>query len=152
MMVREACASHAADRHREETRANRLAVVRARVLAGVRCAIALNIETVFEANGDGADSTWTCDNAPSTQGFVVLRDDRRIGARSMAIDLDGAGLTCRYHGCHSSIGDAPERDRLTIEMGRDGATLSIWNGGLSRRFANADALSAFLLAPLLATA
>lgn len=48
--------------------------------------------------------------------------------------------------CHFETRGEDER-YLVIEIGDDGVALSLWNQRLVRRFASADPLSAFLLAP-----
>lgn len=148
LLAYEPRARHAADRRREEKTANHLASVRVRILAELRCAIALDIEAFLRADGDESD--LTCANGRSAQGFVVSTTNDRAFARSLAVDLNAGTLRCRYDdGRRSPVhtGFAPEV--LAIEMGRDGATLSFWDGGVDRRVATVDALSAFLLAPLL---
>ena len=151
LLAYEARVRHAADRRREEKIAHRLASVRTRILADLRSAIALDIEGFLHTDGDRSESALICNNGRSAQGFVVSRMDNRIGTRSLAVDLNAGTLSCRYDTRGSYIGGASAQRMLAIEIGRDGATLSLWDGGLDRTFATVDALSAFLLAPLLGT-
>jgi hypothetical protein len=148
LLAYEARARHAADRRREERAATRLASVRSRVLAELRCAIALDIEGFLDADGDRSGFGLTCQNGSSAQGFVVSCTDNRIRTRRLAIDLEAGTLTCRYDICGGGIGVA-DQGVLAIEIGNGGAALSLWEAGLARTFTTVDALSAFLLAPIL---
>jgi hypothetical protein len=141
---------HAANRHREDVAFRRLASVHSRILAELRCAVALGIDAFLGADGDRPGSALTCQNGPSPQGFVISRADDRIGRRSAAIDLDGATLTCRYEMCGASIIGVTDQWVLAIEIGNGESGLALWQAGLARRFTTVDALSAFLLAPILA--
>lgn len=151
LLAYEARVRHAATCRREEGAAKRLASVRARVVADLRRAIALDIEGFLGEDGDRSGTVLIC-NGKSAQGFVVSRTDDRVGSWSLAVDLNAGTLRCRYDACGGSVDAAAAQRMLAIEIGRDGTTLSLWDGGLDRRFATIDALSAFLLAPLLGAA
>jgi len=138
---------HAADRRREDVAFRRLTSVHSRILAELRCAVALGIDAFLGADGDRPGSALTCQNGSSPQGFVISRADDRIGRRSAAIELDGATLTCRYEMCGTRIIGATDQWVLAIEIGNGESAL--WQGGLVRRFTTVDDLSAFLLAPIL---
>ena len=152
MLAYEGRVRHTADCRREERIAHRLAAVRARVLADLRCAIALDIEGFLHADGDRSASALSCGNHGPAQGFVVSRTDDRLGTRRLAVDLTAGTLRCSYDAPGSHIGAASAQRVLAVDIGRDGATLSLWDGGLDRTFATVDALSAFLLAPILGAA
>ena len=140
---------HAADRRREERSAKRLASVRSRVVADLRSAIALDVEGFLRADLDGSGSALTCRNGSSAHGFVVSREDDRVGTRMLAVDLDVGTLSCRYETRGRAIGAPSVQQVLAIEIGNDGAGLSLWDGGLNCTFATVNVLSAFLLAPIL---
>jgi hypothetical protein len=107
---------HAANRRREEVACRRLTSVHSRVLAQLRCAVALDIDAFLDADGDRRGSALTCKNGSSLQGFVISRADNRLGTRSVAIDLDGATLTCRYEICGNSI-FVTDQWAIAIEIG-----------------------------------
>jgi hypothetical protein len=139
---------HAANRRREEVACRRLASVHSRILAELRCAVALDIDAFLDADGDRRGSALTCQNGSSLQGFVISRADNRLGTRSVAIDLDGATLTCRYEICGNSI-FVTDQWAITIDIGNGGTALALWQAGLVRTFTTVEALGAFLLAPIL---
>jgi hypothetical protein len=146
LLAYEACVRHATDCRRDERNAGRLASVHSRVLAELRCAIALDIEHFLRAGDGRSGSGVTCCNSGSAQGFVVSRTDGRVGLRRLAVDLEAGTLSCRYETGEGAIAlDLPE---LAIDIGRNGSTLSQWAGGVARTFETVDALSAFLLAPI----
>ncbi len=149
LLAYEARVQHAADCGREARTATRLAAVRSRVIADLRRAMALDIEGFLGADGDRSRSGLTCRNGSSAQGFVVSRTDAGAGTRSLAVDLEGGTLSCRYETGGSHVGGRPDRRGLAIEIGNDGTALSLWDGGVNRTFATVDVLSAFLLAPIL---
>jgi hypothetical protein len=152
LLAYEARIRHAANCRREEGTARRLASVRSRVIADLRCAIASDIEGFLRADGDQSGSGLTCCNGSSAQGFVVSRTDAHVATRMLAVDLKAGTLSCRYETRGSSIGEPSNQRVLAIEIGNDGAALSLWDGGLDRTFATVDVLSAFLLAPILSDA
>jgi hypothetical protein len=129
--------------------AKRLAAVRSRVLADLRCAIALDIEDFLRADGDRAESALTCHDGSSAHGFAISRTDAGLRTRSLVIDLEAGSLMCCYGQGGSQLGGAPNPRRITIDIGNDGAALSWWDAGVVRWFATVDTLSAFLLAPIL---
>jgi len=138
---------HMADRRRDAVALRRLDSAHSRILAELRCAVALDIEGVLEADGNPSGFGLTCENGTTLQGFVVSRADDHVGARSLAIDLDGDTLTCRYEN-RNSIG-VTDRRVLGIDMGNGGSSMALWEAGSARTFATVDALSAFLLTPIL---
>jgi hypothetical protein len=138
---------HAADCRREKATAARLASVHSRILADLRHAIALDIEGFLRKDGSRPGSL-ICHNTASPEGFIVSRTTDRIGTRRLAVDLKTGTLRCQYETL-GTIGSASDQRHLVIEIGNDGVALSLWIRGLVRRFANVDALSAFLLAPIL---
>lgn len=149
LLAYEARIRHAADCRREMETAKRLAAVRSRVLANLRCAIASDIEHFLHADGDRAGSALTCRDGSSAHGFAISRTDAGLRTRSLMIDLKAGSLMCGYDQGENQIDRAPNLRGITIEIGNDGAALSWWDAGLVRRFASVNALSAFLLAPIL---
>lgn len=145
----EARVRHASDRRRDDVAATRLAAMHSRILAGLRCAVALDIEAFLGADADPYGVIVTCHNGNSAQGFVVTRMDDGIGRRNLTVDLTGGALSCRYEICGDAINGATDRHVSAIEIAHSGSALSLWNGGRVRTFATVDALSAFLLAPIL---
>jgi hypothetical protein len=151
LLAYEARIRHAADSGREEARVRRLAAARSRVVAHLRCAMALDIEGFVGADGDSSVSALTCQNGSSVQGFVVSRMDGRIRTRRHCVDLEAGTLSCRYdNGGNGTSDGASDRRVLAIDIGDDGSALTLWDDGVARRFATVDVLSAFLLAPILA--
>ena len=148
LLAYEARIHHAADCRREMETAKRLAAVRSRVLADLRCAIALDIEDFLRADGDRAGPALTCRDGSSAHGFAISRTDAGLRTRSLVIDLEAGSLICCYDQGGSRTGGAPNPRGITIDIG-DGAALSWWDAGLVQRFATTAALSAFLLAPIL---
>jgi len=142
----EARVRHAADCRRDERNAARLASIRSRVMAELRCAIAVDIEHFVRAEDGRSGSGVTCRNSGSAQGFVVSRTDGRVGPRRLAVDLEAGTLSCRYE---TSRGAIAEPSDLAIDIGHNGSTLLQFDGGVARAFETVDALSAFLLAPIL---
>ena len=140
---------HAADRRRDERVAKRHASRRSRVLAGLRCAVALDIEGFLDAVDDQPRSALTCHNSRSAEGFVVSRTGDFIGTRRLAVDLEADALICRYEIGDRARGTAVEQWTLAVDVGKDGASLSLRNGDRVRSFGTVDALSAFLLKPIL---
>jgi hypothetical protein len=149
LLAYEARIRHAADCRREIETAKRLAAVRSRVLADLRCAIALDIEDFLRADGDRAGSALTCHNGSSAHGFAISRTEAGRGTRSLLIHLKAGSLICCYDQGGSPIDKAPNPRGITIDIGNDGAALSWWDAGVVRRFATVDTLSDFLLAPIL---
>ena len=149
LLAYEARIRHAADCRREMETAKRLAAVRSRVFADLRCAIALTIEDFLRADGDRAGSALTCHDGSSAHGFAISRTDACLRTRSLVIDLKACSLTCWYDQDESQVSGAPNPRGITIEIGDDGAALSWWDEGVVRRFATVNTLSAFLLAPIL---
>ena len=145
----EARVRHAADRRRDEVTAARLAAMHTRILASLRCAVAFDIEAFLEADADRDGVTVTCHNGSSAQGFVVSRTDDGIGRRHLNVDLTAGTLSCRYETRGDAINGATDHHVSAIEIAQSGSALSLWNGGRVRTFATVDALSAFLLAPIL---
>jgi hypothetical protein len=150
LLAYEARRRHAADRRREEHAAKRLASVCSRVLAELRCAIALDIERFLAADGNRSGSALTCQNGASPQGFVVSFADDCTGTRSLTVDLNAGTLMCRYD-CRGTGVHVTNQRRRAIEIGKGGAALSLREAGLARTFATVEGLSAFLLAPILGT-
>ena len=144
----EARRRHVADCRHEEAAAKRRASVHSRVVADLRHAIALDIEGFLRENGNRPGAALICRNDASPEGFIVLRTDNVIGTRRLAVDLRTGRLNCHYE-TRRQIGGPSDARSLVIEIGNDGVALSFWNRGLVRCFADVDALSAFLSAPIL---
>jgi hypothetical protein len=89
-----------------------------------------------------------CHNSASPDGFIVSRTDAAVGTRRLAVDLGTGTLNCHYE-TRGGIGQGSDQRHLAIEIGNNGVALSLWNQGLVRSFTTVDALSAFLLAPIL---
>jgi len=140
---------HAADCRRDERNAAQLASVRSRVMAELRCAIALDIEHFVRAEDGRSGSGVTCRNSGSAQGFVVSRTDGRVGPRRLAVDLEAGTLSCRYETGRGTSAEPSDLAELAIDIGHNGSTLLQFDGGVARDFETVDALSAFLLAPIL---
>jgi hypothetical protein len=149
LLAYEGCIRHAADCRRNQETATRLAAVHSRVVAELRYAIALEIESFLGAHGDRSGLTFTCHDDGSAQGFVVSRMDDGIRTRHVAVDLKAGALSCRYDRCGGSANAASGQRELTMHIENDGSALSLWEGGLHRTFATIDALTVFLLAPIL---
>jgi hypothetical protein len=148
LLAYEARIRHAADCRRSEETNARLDAVRARVLADLRCAIALDVEVFLHADSDRSGSALTCHDGNSAKGFAVSHTDDSICTRRLTVDLQAASLSCRYDHGGSAFSEASHQRAITIEIGNDGAVLSLWDEGLVRSFATVEALSAFLLAPI----
>ena len=149
LLAYEARIRYAAERRHQDAVAVRLGSARSRVVAGLRCAIALDIETFLCANHDHAPASLSCLNAGPAQGFIVARMDDGVGTQRLAVDLIAGTLICRYDICGAGIDRASDRRVLAIGIESDGATASLWEEGRTHKFATVDALSAFLLAPIL---
>jgi hypothetical protein len=92
--------------------AKRLAAAGTRLLADLRCAIALDIEDFLRANGDRGGSALTCHDGSSAHGFAVSRTDAGLRTRSLVIDLKAGSLICCSDQGESQIGGAPNVRRL----------------------------------------
>lgn len=130
----------------------RRAAMYSRVLASLRSAIALDIEGFLGADADRYGVRVTCHNGSSAQGFVVARMDDGIGRRNLTVDLTAGALSCRYEISGDALNRTSDRRVLALEIANCGSALSLWDGGRGRTFATVDALSAFLLAPILGAA
>lgn len=144
----EARIQYAADCRRDEETATRLAAMHSRILADLRCAIALNIEAFIGAPGGRAGVTLTCHNR-APRGFVVSRIDDGIHTRQFAVDIKAGALRCRYRIGGGSSNRVSDHRELAMHIENDGSALSLWEGGLHRTFAGVDVVSVFLLAPML---
>jgi len=145
LLAYEARIRHVADDRLKKEAARRLASVRSRVLAELRCAITLGIEGFLQAD-DGQPVELTCHNGHSAQGFVVSRTDDRIASRRLAVDLEEGTLICRYD---LPDGGGVAREVLAIDIAVGTAALSLWDEGVESSFTTVGTLSALLLAPLL---
>ena len=152
LLAYEARDRHAVECRRNDETARWLAAVRSRVFAELRSAIALDIERFLRAGGDRFGAGLTCHHGRSAQAFVVSQTDDSGGAQSLAVDLQGDSLRCRYDQRGPQLDRASAERGISIAIGTDNAALSWWQGGLVRRFATVDALSAFLLAPIFTAA
>ena len=75
-----------------------------------------------------------------------------IGRRHLSVELTAGALSGRYEICGDAINGATDHHVSAIEIANSGSAVSLWNGGRVRTFATVDALSAFLLAPILGAA
>jgi len=148
LLAYEARIRHAADCRRSEETNARLDAVRARVLADLRCALALDLEVFLRADSDQSGSALTWHNGNSATGFAVSHTDDSTCTRRLTVDLQAASLSCRYDHGGSALSEALHQRVITIELRNDGVALSLWDEGLVRSFATVEALSAFLLAPI----
>ena len=147
ILAYEARLCHAADRRRDEEMAARLAAVRSRALADLRHAIALDIDRYLREVGDQRGSAQACLDG-SGQGFVVSFPNDAIGTRTLRVALKPTSFRCSCDRCDDVGGASRE---VTVEIGPDGS-LSVWDAGLVQNFVTVEALSAFLLAPIVSTA
>ena len=138
---------HAAARLRADGEAKRLDATRSRVLAELRRAVALDIEGFIDSERHRSGLALRCENGESPEGFVVWSVDDRAGTTSLAVNLDAGTLTCRYDFRATGI-RAAHRQQLAVDIGQADAALSLHEDGRTRRF-DVEALSAFLLAPML---
>lgn len=139
----EARRRHAADRVREDVAAARRALISSRALTDLHLAVAADVER-FEHRGNGAAPLLTCKNSESSDGFFVSRTDDQEPVRSLTIELDAGVLACCYG---NGFSDHKPR-KLAVDVSESGA-FSFWEEGVHRSFADAAALSGFLLAPVL---
>jgi hypothetical protein len=145
LLAYEARIRHAADDRLRKEAARRLASVRSRVLAELRCAIASGIEGFLQAD-QGHPVELTCQNGHSAQSFVVSRTDDRLASRRLAVDLEAGTLICRYD---LPGGGGVSREVLAIDIAVGTAALSLWDEGVERPFTTVETLSTLLLAPIL---
>lgn len=151
LLAYEARRWHAADCRRNEEASARQAAVCSRVLAELRCAVALGVDGFLSANRNQPARALTCEDAGADHGFIVSHTDSVGSQRSVTVDLKASSLRCRYERCTGAISGALSAGMITIEI-HDGAALCSWNEGLMRKFVTVDVLCAFLLEPILAPA
>jgi hypothetical protein len=109
--------------------------------------MAFDPKVFFHADSDQSGSALTWHSGNLAKGFAVSHTDDSTCTRRLTVDLQAASLSCRYDDGGSALSEALHQRAITIELGNDGAALSLWDEGLVRSFATVEALSAFLLAP-----
>ena len=135
----------------EETASRKAHLVRQngrRLLDELRAAIARDVEAFCDEFAGDASRVIVFQATPTTGGFVVRKPGSPSVTFTAIVDPDMAAMDCHYQFASSS-GLPPREDRLDLAFVADGAeTLQIKTHRTGQLFANADALSEYLLTPV----
>lgn len=102
-----------------------------------------------EFPGDAARAVVVDTTAASDGGFVVRKPAPAAVMLTVTVNLESAAMVCHY--CFTlADGLPPREDRVDMMFAGDGGeTLQLKHHGTARVFASADALSEFVLVPVL---
>jgi hypothetical protein len=137
--------------HEEETAARKAELVRLharRLVEELHSAIRRDVEAFqHEFAGDAAHAVVV--EATLDGGFVVRKLAAPAVSLTVAPNMEAAALGCHYRFTPSN-GLPPREDRFDLAfIGNGGETLQIRHHGTGQGFVTADALSEFLLVPVL---
>ena len=122
-----------------------------RLLDELRAAIARDVEAFREEFAGDRSRDIVLDPTAATGGFVVRKPASPAVSLTVAPHLEGAAMGCHYR-FTSANGLPPREDRIELVFAPDGVagaeTLQIRAERTGQAFANADALSEYLLGPV----
>lgn len=120
-----------------------------RLVDELRATIARDLEAFAREFVGDAARTITLDAAAADGGFSIHKAAAPGVTLTVTFQLETGVLHCHYRFTPTN-GLPPREDRVELAFtGDDRATLQMKHGGSGRMFATADALSEFLLVPVL---
>ena len=120
-----------------------------RLVDELRATVTRDVE-VFRDEFDGAHARdIVVDATPPDGGFVVRKPAPSAVSVTVTPNLEAAAMVCHYRFMLTN-GLPPREDRIEVMFAGDGGeTLQMKHHGTGQVFATADALSEFLLVPVL---
>jgi hypothetical protein len=135
----------------DETAARKADLVRRngqRVIDELRAAVTRDVEAFRdEFKGDRARDIVVEATVPDG-GFVVLKPAPAGASLTVTPNLETAAIACHYRFTLAN-GLPPREDRSDVVFAGDGETMQMKHNGTGQVFPTADALSEFLLVPVL---
>jgi hypothetical protein len=135
----------------DETAARKADLVRRngqRLIDELRATVTRDAEAFRnEFPGDRARDIVVESTAPGS-GFVVRKPAPTAVSLTVTPNLEGAAMACHYRFTLTN-GLPPREDRIDVMLAGDGTELQMKHHGTGQTFTTADALSEFLLVPVL---